>query len=77
MENGSLQYLALATQCVPELPPAPPGAGTGILQPLRFVISFQLLVLGSVAAAHLSGLKVGADLSHGLRAEGVLTQKVN
>lgn len=47
----------------------PPGAGTGTLQSLRFTVSFQLLALGSVAAAHSSGLK--ADV--GLRAEGVLT----
>lgn len=77
MENGSLQYLALAIQCAPELAPALPGDGSGILPSLRFMVSFQLLVLGSVAAAHLSGLQVGADLSHGLKAEGVLTQKVN
>lgn len=77
MEKGSLQYLALATQCAPELAPVPPGAGTGTLRSLRFMVPFQLLALGSVAAAHSYGLKVSVGLSHGLRVEGVPTQKVN
>lgn len=78
MENESLQHLILATQCAPELVPVPSGAaGAGTLQAVRFVLPFQLLALGSIAAAPLSGLKVGAGLSHGPRVEGVLTQKVN
>lgn len=54
-----------------------PGAGTGTLQPLRFMVLLQLPALSSQAAAHWSGLKVAGDLSPRLRTEGVPTQHVD
>lgn len=72
MENESLQCLALVLS-VPQS--RPQFAQLLALAPsnLSLVVSFQLLALGSVAAAHLSSLKAGAGVSHGLREEGVLT----
>ena len=74
--TGSWHQLLRLPQSWPQAPVSP-GAGTGTLQPLQLVVPLRLPALGSRAAAHSSGWEVAGGLSHGLRREGVPTQKAD